>query len=197
MVTFSPRLIPSPGLLRNLPFSRSFLRMAPPHVMGPRPNPKLGKLGPHPSTDSSEMMCQHGSFNHLAKVPPAPSSIGLLGHTPAPDHAQRAPFPGGPALWSLRWCQSCSPEPLGRSALEAIGHLGRDQAAPSLLFWPLSAAPKDMAWALSWGRASGGGAARRRVLTTTAGFPLETSSLCWETDVKSRAAGGRGPAPGP
>lgn len=51
----------------SLPLSRSFLRTAPPHVMGPRWNPRLGKLGPHPSSDSSEMMCQHGSFNYLAR----------------------------------------------------------------------------------------------------------------------------------
>lgn len=39
---------PSPGRLRNLPacHSRSFLRTAPPHVRGPRRNPKLGKLVP-------------------------------------------------------------------------------------------------------------------------------------------------------
>lgn len=74
----------------SLTVSRSFLRRAP-HIMGPRLNPKLG---PHSSTDSSEMTCQLGSFNHWARAPQAPSSIGLLGHMPTPDHAQRTLFPG-------------------------------------------------------------------------------------------------------
>lgn len=72
------------------------------------------------------------------------------------------------------------------------------RAALSLLFWSLPAAPEDVAWALSSGRASGGGRLVGGISPPLLqAFLLRRASLCFETDVKSRAAGGRGPAPGP
>lgn len=110
------------------------------------------------------------------------------------------PTLGGPCPMATEVASVCgSPEPPGHSALEACWTLGLGgRAALSLLFWPCPAALRNVAWALSWGTATGGGRlVGRSVSPLQQPFLLSRTSLCFETDVKSRAAGGRGPAPGP
>lgn len=97
MGTLAP---PNPGLLRKqaqvpreagkgpttLPLSHSLLRMALPQSWDL--NPKPCRLCPHPPTDNSEMRrVKMAALIILPKAPQAPSTAGLLGHTPTINHA--------------------------------------------------------------------------------------------------------------